>query len=65
MTGTVKRVVVEKGFGFIKGEDEKEYFFHKTALVDISFESMTQGMKVEFTPEDSKKGLRAEDVCLG
>ncbi len=27
-TGTVKRVISDRGFGFIAGEDGKEYFFH-------------------------------------
>ena len=31
-TGTVKRVISERGFGFIVGEDGKEYFFHRDGL---------------------------------
>ncbi|HEY5487177.1 MAG TPA: hypothetical protein VIK06_05965, partial [Candidatus Limnocylindrales bacterium] len=27
-TGTVKKVVADRGFGFIAAEDGKEYFFH-------------------------------------
>ena len=31
-TGTVKRVVSDRGFGFIEAEDQKEYFFHRNSL---------------------------------
>jgi len=31
-TGTVKRVISDRGFGFILGEDGKEYFFHRDGL---------------------------------
>ena len=35
-TGTVKKVVADRGFGFISAEDEKEYFFHRGALEFIA-----------------------------
>ena len=31
-TGTIKKVVSERGFGFIVAEDAKEYFFHRDGL---------------------------------
>ena len=31
-TGTIKKVVSDRGFGFISAEDEKEYFFHRGGL---------------------------------
>ena len=31
-TGTIKRVIADRGFGFIAADDEKEYFFHRGAL---------------------------------
>jgi hypothetical protein len=32
-TGTIKRIVADRGFGFIAAEDEKEYFFHRGGRV--------------------------------
>ena len=31
-TGTVKKVVSDRGFGFITAEDGKDYFFHRDGL---------------------------------
>ena len=31
MTGTIKRLVSDKGFGFIAAGDGTEYFFHQSA----------------------------------
>lgn len=62
MTGTVKRIVKDKGFGFILGEDRKEYFFHRTALKNKKFEELAEGDEVEFEDSDGSKGPRAEDV---
>ncbi len=36
MTGTIKTVRADKGFGFIRGDGEKEYFFHHTAVQGAS-----------------------------
>ena len=31
-TGTIKKVVADRGFGFIAAEDKKEYFFHRSGV---------------------------------
>ena len=31
MNGTIKRMVSDKGFGFVAAEDGNEYFFHQSA----------------------------------
>ena len=62
-TGTIKRVVADRGFGFIAAEDEKEYFFHRGALDDtLDFDRLNGGEKVEFDIEQSPKGPRANKV---
>lgn len=63
MIGTVKRVVSERGFGFITGEDGQEYFFHRTGLADsLSFETLTPKQRVSFEVQSSDKGPRASQV---
>lgn len=62
MTGTIESVN-EKGFGFIKQEGvEGNVFFHKTALVDVTFEDLKVGDAVEFEVEQAEKGPRAVNV---
>ena len=62
-TGTIKRVIADRGFGFISADDEKEYFFHRGALdASMEFERLVGGEKVEFDIESSPKGPRAANV---
>jgi CspA family cold shock protein len=61
--GTIKKVVADRGFGFITAEDEKEYFFHRGGLdSSLDFDRLTGGEKVEFDVESSPKGPRANHV---
>lgn len=60
--GTVKRIVRDKGFGFIRSGDGQEVFFHRSALVGIELRGLYEGQQVEFTLEESPKGPRATSV---
>ena len=60
--GTVKRIVSEKGFGFIADSAGREYFFHQSACA--SFDSLREGQQVTFEPGQGPKGPRAERVQL-
>jgi CspA family cold shock protein len=61
--GTVKRVVADRGFGFIAAEDGVEYFFHRSGLDStLSFDNLQGGERVEFDIEASQKGPRAYRV---
>ena len=62
-TGTVKRVISDRGFGFIAGEDGKEYFFHKDGLApSLDFDQLVGGETVTFEAERGPKGDRAVRV---
>ena len=62
-TGTIKKVVADRGFGFITATDEKEYFFHRNSLdSSLDFDRLNGGEKVEFEIEQSPKGPRANRV---
>jgi CspA family cold shock protein len=62
-TGTIKKVVSDRGFGFIAAEDAKEYFFHKDGLdSSLNFDRLVGGEKVTFEIEQSPKGARASHV---
>ncbi|OGG54066.1 MAG: hypothetical protein A3F84_17495 [Candidatus Handelsmanbacteria bacterium RIFCSPLOWO2_12_FULL_64_10] len=60
--GTVKRIVRDRGFGFIRSTDGKEVFFHRSALVGLDIGRLSEGQKVEFVLEESPKGPRASKV---
>lgn len=60
--GTVKRLVSEKGFGFIADGAGREYFFHQSACAN--FDSLREGQQVTFEPGQGPKGPRAERVQL-
>jgi CspA family cold shock protein len=62
-TGTIKKVVADRGFGFIAADDAKEYFFHRNSLdPSIDFDRLVGGERVTFEIEASPKGPRAEHV---
>jgi CspA family cold shock protein len=62
-TGTIKKVVADRGFGFIAADDTKEYFFHRGGLdSSLDFDRLIGGEKVEFEIEQSPKGPRAISV---
>ena len=58
--GTVKFFNAMKHFGFIAGDDGKEYFVHSSGLKPGT--SITEGDKVSFKPAQGDRGLKAEDV---
>jgi CspA family cold shock protein len=62
-TGTIKKVVADRGFGFITADDGKDYFFHRSGLTaSLDFDRLIGGEKVQFDLEQSPKGLRAKNV---
>src|SRR3954471_22132793 len=63
-TGTIARLLIDKGFGFIRDEGGIEHFFHRSSVRGAVFELLREGQRVEFTPEESGKGPRAGEVRL-
>ncbi len=62
MRGTIKRVIRDRGFGFIRTPDGQEVFFHRTNLQQLNFEDVREGDSVDFEIEQGAKGPRAIDV---
>ena len=62
MEGVIKRLN-DRGYGFIGREgEEKDLFFHSNSLIDVDFNSLREGDKVEFEVEQSEKGPNAVKV---
>ena len=46
-TGTIARLLIDKGFGFIRDEGGIEHFFHRSAVRGAVFELLREGQRVE------------------
>ncbi len=65
MTGTVKKFMDGKGFGFIMpDEGTDDVFFHQSEIVTEGFRTLEEGQRVEFDVEEGPKGLSAKQVKL-
>ena len=63
MTGTVKKFLDGKGFGFITpDEGDDDVFFHQSEIVMEGFRTLEEGQRVEFDVEEGAKGLSAKQV---
>lgn len=62
MHGTIKRMITDKGFGFIAARDATEYFFHRSACIAARFDELREGQAVSFDVGQGPKGPRAENV---
>ncbi|MGD9091757.1 MAG: cold-shock protein [Anaerolineales bacterium] len=60
--GTVKWFNGSKGYGFIEQEDGEDIFVHYSAIVADGYRNLEEGQRVEFSIEESPKGLQAANV---
>ena len=62
-TGTIVRIMADKGFGFTKESGSgTEHFFHRSAVRSGSFELLREADSVHFDAVRAEKGPRAENV---
>jgi len=48
INGTIKRLISDKGFGFVMADDGTEYFFHQSACAGARFEDLREGQALTF-----------------
>jgi len=60
--GRIKKMVRDRGFGFIRGEDGKEVFFHRSGMAGSDYDSISEGDAVEYVIQEGPRGARAEHV---
>jgi CspA family cold shock protein len=56
--GTIKQLM-DRGYGFIKTEEEEDLFFHSTSLEGVEFNSLSEGQEVEFEKGQGRDGRPA------
>jgi CspA family cold shock protein len=59
--GKIKRLVSDRGFGFIDGE-QGDMFFHHSSLEGAAIEELREGQVVEYKVGHGPKGPCAESV---
>jgi CspA family cold shock protein len=63
--GTIKKIITDRGFGFIQTADSKDLFFHRSELQGMEFAILRVGQEVEFETNRDRDGrLRAVKVRL-
>ncbi|MBC8875803.1 MAG: cold shock domain-containing protein [Planctomycetes bacterium] len=60
-TGKIKKLVTERGFGFIEGEGD-DLFFHHSEIQGMAFEEIREGQAVEYEIGQGRKGPCAVSV---
>jgi CspA family cold shock protein len=60
--GKIKKMVRDRGFGFIRGDDGKEVFFHRSGLATADYDLLSEGDAVEYVIQEGPRGPRAENV---
>jgi CspA family cold shock protein len=69
-TGTVKWFSQEKGYGFIQpdadgsGRPQQDLFVHFSNISGAGFRNLYEGQKVEFEPQQGRKGMEAANVTV-
>jgi cold shock protein len=65
-TGTIKKLVNDKGIGFIQTSDGADIFFHHSSVQNGQFDDLTEGQQVEYAieqdPAQKGRGPRAASV---
>jgi CspA family cold shock protein len=64
LKGQIKKLIRERGFGFISVEDGREVFFHTSGLEGIDFDTLQEGDSVELDVEKGPKGPRAVNIRM-
>ncbi len=63
-SGKIKKIVHDRGFGFILDTDGRELFFHRNSLVDVQFSELSERQEVEYEVEKTAKGPCAVNVRI-
>ena len=60
--GIIRRLLEHRGFGFIRSEDSRSMFFHRSEVLHVPFQALEEGQAVEFAVEETSQGPKARRV---
>ena len=60
--GIVKWFAPQRGYGFITGDDGKEYFVYFNDIVMDGYKTLSQGQEVTFDTKETERGIAAANV---
>ncbi len=61
-TGTIKKLLRERGFGFIRTNEGQEVFFHRSECRHLDFETLDEGQEIRCELDQVPKGPRARNL---
>lgn len=66
MRGFVRKIFSEKGFAFVEGEDERDYFLHWSQVLrnSVPFRNIKENDRVTFDSEEGTQGPKALNVLV-
>ncbi|MGE5445368.1 MAG: cold-shock protein [Ignavibacteriales bacterium] len=62
--GRIRKLVADKGYGFIKSEEGGEVFFHLSGLRGIDFNDLKEGDLLEYDMEKDKRSGKFRAVSV-
>ena len=54
--GTIRQLIADRGFGFIRTEQREDLFFHRNELQGVDYSSLREGQEVEFEVGRARDG---------
>jgi len=57
--GTIRKLISDRGFGFIQTAEGKDVFFHRSELQGVEFVMLREGQEVEFEMSRGRDGRNA------
>ncbi|WP_363346701.1 HPF/RaiA family ribosome-associated protein [Methylocystis echinoides] len=62
LTGVVRRLMREEGYGFLESADGREIYFHRNSVQEPGFDHLEPGVRVGFKEEEGDEGPQASRV---
>lgn len=64
MQGSVKWFSDKRGYGYLRGDDQNDYFCHYSGILKSGFKTLGEGQRVSFDLEDNDRGPVAVNITV-